>query len=100
MASQDKINMCEMHGDEFVCTYSVKSLRPCKYSSENSYSCCHLFFNMYNNTVLCTSDPANKEAAETAVRIGQEYLDKIENDAANEEPTTEEEGLNNERSMR
>ena len=85
MASQDKMNFCVMREDEFVCSSYEHRQKFCKHS--DGYSCS--FFNHEN--ACCKSDPAKKEAAEIAVRLGQEYLVRVINE---EVTTTKPAGLN------
>ena len=72
----EKKNYCEMRGDHFHCVSTRGMDHNCKHFVKNidrRRRCLCL-----PDWVECTSKPANKEAAETAVRLGQEYLAKTE----------------------
>jgi hypothetical protein len=72
MAKKNKMNFCIMREDEFICSSYEHRRILCKHS--DGYICS--FFN--NENACCESKRANKEAAETAVRLGQEYLVRLE----------------------
>jgi hypothetical protein len=77
MADKNKVNMCEMRLDGFICTVIVYQHPGCKHA--NLYEmkppeCAWL------RDGRCTSYNARKEAAETTVRIGQDYLTGLANE--------------------
>jgi hypothetical protein len=80
MADENKINQCEMtKSGGFVCSGAKKycrhfdSTNPARHWAECSYYAVSM-------GSTCFSGSARKEAAQTAVRIGQEYLVRLANE--------------------